>query len=126
MLFIGGPEIVLILLLVVMLFGAKRIPEIARGLAKGMKEVRNVTDEIKREINTSGASNLNQMGKEVKQAVDKGTETVNDLSGSIAREVRKPFQQAAQDLDKQAPDKPKEVAKGEGIDKSSTDSETTS
>ena len=34
LLFIGGPEIVIIMLVVVMLFGSKKIPEIARGLGK--------------------------------------------------------------------------------------------
>ena len=104
-----------------MLFGAKRIPEIARGLAKGMKEVRNVTDEIKREINTSGASNLSQVGKDVKQAVDKGTETVNDLTGSIAREVRKPFQQAASEVSESAKAQSPEPPKKDVEEKASPD-----
>ncbi|MFT7114271.1 MAG: sec-independent protein translocase protein TatA, partial [Candidatus Azotimanducaceae bacterium] len=48
-LFIGGSEIVVILLIVVMLFGADKIPEIARGLGKGLQEVKNASNEIKRE-----------------------------------------------------------------------------
>jgi len=50
-LFIGGPEIVVIGLLVVMLFGADKIPEIARGLGKGMRQLKDATNKIKREIN---------------------------------------------------------------------------
>lgn len=50
-LFIGGPEIVVIGLLVVMLFGADKIPEIARGLGKGMRQLKDATNDIKREIN---------------------------------------------------------------------------
>ena len=34
----GGPEILIILVIVLLLFGAKRIPELARGLGSGMKE----------------------------------------------------------------------------------------
>lgn len=51
LLFIGGPEILFILLFVLLLFGSKKIPEVARMLGKGMREFRRATDEIKREIN---------------------------------------------------------------------------
>ena len=50
-LFIGGPEIIVIGLIVVMLFGADKIPEIARGLGKGMRQLKDATNDIKKEIN---------------------------------------------------------------------------
>jgi sec-independent protein translocase protein TatA len=46
---ISGGEIVVVLLLVIMFFGANKLPEIARGLGKGIRQVRNATDEIKQE-----------------------------------------------------------------------------
>jgi len=49
-LFVSGSEIVIVLLLVVMLFGADKIPEIARGLGKGMRQLRDATNSVKREI----------------------------------------------------------------------------
>ena len=49
-LFISGPEIFVVLLIVVMLFGADKLPEIARGLGKGMRQVKDATNDIKREI----------------------------------------------------------------------------
>ena len=52
-LFISGPEIFVILLIVIMVFGADKLPEIARGLGKGMRQVKNATNDIKREIKTS-------------------------------------------------------------------------
>ena len=52
-LFIGTPEIFVILLIVVMLFGAKKIPELARGLGKGMREFKNATSDIQEEIRKS-------------------------------------------------------------------------
>ena len=52
-LFISGPEIFVILLIVVMLFGADKLPEIARGLGKGMRQVKDATNDIKREIKNS-------------------------------------------------------------------------
>lgn len=53
LLFIGGPEIFLVILVVIMLFGSKKIPEIARGLGKGMRELKDASNEIKREIKSS-------------------------------------------------------------------------
>lgn len=50
-LFIGGQEIVIILVFVLLLFGSKKIPDFAQILGKGMREFRRATDEIKREIN---------------------------------------------------------------------------
>ena len=48
-LFISGPEVMIIMLIVVMVFGADKIPEIARGLGKGIRQVKDATNDIKRE-----------------------------------------------------------------------------
>lgn len=48
---LGPFEIIAILLVVLLLFGAKRIPEIARGLGKGIREFKDATNEIKQELN---------------------------------------------------------------------------
>lgn len=50
LLFISGQEIFIIMIVVLLLFGANKIPEIAKGLGKGMREFRKATDDIKREI----------------------------------------------------------------------------
>ena len=55
-LFIGGPEIIIIMLVVVMLFGSKKIPEIARGLGKGIRELKDASNDIRREIRSSADS----------------------------------------------------------------------
>lgn len=47
---IGGFEWVIIILVVLLLFGAKRIPDLARGLGQGIKEFRKASDDIKKEI----------------------------------------------------------------------------
>jgi sec-independent protein translocase protein TatA len=49
-LFIGSAEIILIVFVVLMLFGSKKIPEVARALGKGYREFQKATDEIKREL----------------------------------------------------------------------------
>lgn len=46
----GGPEVFIILLVVLLLFGAKKIPELARGLGKGIREFKDASREIKKEI----------------------------------------------------------------------------
>lgn len=47
---IGGFEWVIVILVVLLLFGAKRIPDLARGLGQGIKEFRKASDDIKKEI----------------------------------------------------------------------------
>ena len=42
---IGGPEIIIILIVVLLLFGGRKIPELAKGIGKGIKEFRKATDE---------------------------------------------------------------------------------
>ncbi len=47
---LGGPEIFFIMLAILLLFGAKKIPELARGLGKGIREFRDATKEVKDQI----------------------------------------------------------------------------
>ncbi|MEL6675594.1 MAG: twin-arginine translocase TatA/TatE family subunit [Bacteroidota bacterium] len=49
---LGGPEVFLILAAILLLFGAKRIPELAKGLGKGIREFKDASREIKREIDS--------------------------------------------------------------------------
>ena len=55
---LGAGEIILILLVILILFGAKKIPELARGIGKGMSEfkkgLKDVQDEIKTTDKDSG------------------------------------------------------------------------
>jgi len=57
---IGGPELLLILIVIFVFFGAKKIPEIAKGLGQGIREFRKAARDIQEEVN-----------KEVKQIDDK-------------------------------------------------------
>ena len=50
---LGGWEIFLIVLVLLIFFGAKKIPELARGLGKGIREFKDATNEIKEEIQES-------------------------------------------------------------------------
>jgi sec-independent protein translocase protein TatA len=46
----GGSEWILIILFVIIFFGAKRIPELARGLGKGIREFKDATKGVQNEI----------------------------------------------------------------------------
>ncbi|PSQ84307.1 MAG: twin-arginine translocase TatA/TatE family subunit [Bacteroidetes bacterium QS_1_65_9] len=50
---LGPFELILIFLVVLLIFGANRIPEIARGVGKGIREFKSATNEIKSEMNAS-------------------------------------------------------------------------
>lgn len=50
---LGGGEIFLILFIVLLLFGAKKLPELARGLGKGIREFKDATKEVKDNIEKS-------------------------------------------------------------------------
>ena len=58
-----GPwEILLVILVIIILFGGKKIPELARGLGKGLREFKKATREIKDEVDT--------VREDVKRSVD--------------------------------------------------------
>lgn len=47
---LGGTEILVILLVILLFFGAKKIPELARGIGQGINEFKKASDQIKKEI----------------------------------------------------------------------------
>ena len=88
-LFIGAPEILVVLLLVVMLFGADKIPEIARGLGKGMRQMKNATNDIKREIQDSADKHDLDLDvtKDIQKEIENVKENIDDLTGPIKRQL---------------------------------------
>lgn len=47
---IGGTELIVILVVILLLFGAKKLPELARGLGQGIKEFKKASDEVTTEF----------------------------------------------------------------------------
>jgi len=47
---IGGPELMMIMFVVLLLFGADKLPELARGMGKTMREVKKATSGVEQEI----------------------------------------------------------------------------
>jgi len=73
LLFISGGEIFVVLVVVLLLFGANKIPEFAKGLGKGMREFRKATDDIKKEINEQSGDVMDD---------------INDLKDTINKNIK--------------------------------------
>jgi sec-independent protein translocase protein TatA len=81
-LFISGSEIVVVFLAVLLLFGAKSIPDMARMLGKGMREFRKATDEIQREFNDS-TSGIKREIEQTTQSIDQSIQNIkSDLDSA--------------------------------------------
>ncbi|GGE43533.1 twin-arginine translocase TatA/TatE family subunit [Psychroflexus planctonicus] len=90
--FISGGEIAIILLIVVMVFGADKIPDIARNLGKAAKSVKNATDEIKSEINKSSERTSQEFDKvDITKQIDKEAAKVKDDIDEITGPVKRRF-----------------------------------
>jgi sec-independent protein translocase protein TatA len=88
-LFISGTEFTFILFIVILVFGADKIPSIAKGLGKGMRILKDATNDIKGEIQKSADKNGidTSISKDVKEEISKAKDKINDLTGSIRRNL---------------------------------------
>jgi len=88
-LFISGTEITFILFIVVMVFGADKIPDIARGMGKGMRTLKNATNDIKHEITkTADKQGIDtDIVKDVNKEISKVKDNIDDLTGSVRRKL---------------------------------------
>ena len=105
-LFISGAEIFFIMFIVVMVFGADKIPGIAKGLGKGMRQLKDATEDIKQEIQKSAEKqgidtsfvedikkdiddvkgNIDSgIGKDIKKSLSEVKNKVDDVTGAIKR-----------------------------------------
>ena len=53
---LGGPDLIIILLIILVLFGAKKLPELARGMGSAIKEFQKAKDEFTDELHKAGQS----------------------------------------------------------------------
>jgi len=92
-LFISGGEIFVILIIVLMLFGADKIPDIARGLGKGMRQIKDATNDIKREITDTAEKQgidtefVKDIKKDIKKVRNKVQDNIDDVTGPIKRNL---------------------------------------
>jgi len=67
---VSGSEILIVFLFILIFFGAGKIPELARGLGKGLREFRKAADDIKSEIHNSTSDikkDIDDISKDVKK-----------------------------------------------------------
>jgi len=82
---VSGSEILVIILIALLLFGADKLPEIARGLGKGMREIKKATDDIKREFDES----TRDVRKDLNDVATSLKDYVNEVKNTVDNDVRK-------------------------------------
>lgn len=85
--FISFQEITVILIIAVIIFGPKRIPEIARGLGEGIRAMKKATDDIKQEL-------MNPV-EDIKQEI---TKPMDDLDINPIKDFKDSIEQSIQDI----------------------------
>lgn len=94
-LFISGGEIFFIMFIVVMVFGADKIPGIAKGLGKGMRQLKDATEDIKQELIKSAD----------KQGIDTSIvsdikKDIDDVKGNLTSGLSKEINQVKDGVEK--------------------------
>jgi len=74
---IGAQELIVVLLIVLLLFGAKKLPELARGLRQAVKEFQKSNDEFSDELHKAGKSDTDVAKSDVKPAQSTVARTEN-------------------------------------------------
>ncbi|MEH0007358.1 MAG: twin-arginine translocase TatA/TatE family subunit [Flavobacteriales bacterium] len=97
-LFIGTTEVFFILLIAVLLFGANKLPEIARGLGEGLRYMREATEDIKSEV-------LSQLDKNA------DLKDIKDTFEQTGRDMETPIEESTRDMAKPLSDQRGESAK---------------
>ena len=89
MLFISGAELVFVFFIVLLVFGADRIPSLAKTLAKGMTQVRQASRDIKNEIqNTIDVEeSTTSITQGIEKEVDKVKKDFDDIEDSVKRDL---------------------------------------
>jgi len=88
-LFISGAEIALIFFIVLLVFGADKIPSIARTMAKSITQIKQATNEIKSEIQKSTIDNdsSKSMTTELKKDINNVKKDFDELKDSLKRKL---------------------------------------
>ena len=110
LLFISVSEIFIVLLAVLLLFGAKKIPEIAKGLGKGMREFKKVTNDIKKEFTeenseiAKGVKEIKETASDIKKEISESQDFGTNISKGVkeirktAKDIKKVFKKSSDKL----------------------------
>lgn len=79
-LFISGPEIIVVFLIFLLLFGAKSIPGLARTMGRAMRQFKDASQDIQREMGNAAG--------EVKKQVEESRKTLDQMGDDILNETK--------------------------------------
>lgn len=79
----SGGEIIIVLLIVLLFFGPKSIPKIARTMGRGIRQVKDATQEIQRDIQNSADGAEGNMAKDIAEPLKKLEEPLQSIKKSI-------------------------------------------
>jgi sec-independent protein translocase protein TatA len=81
---LAGPDLIVILLIILVLFGAKKLPELARGMGQAVKEFQKAKDEFNDELHKAGKSETEIAKPDVKAPQSTIARNENQSAASIA------------------------------------------
>ncbi len=84
--FISGAEIFVIILVILLVFGADKVPEIARTVGKTVKSIREATDDIKYEI-TKESYKIKDTGVDLKKEVEEQTKSLEKETDALKEDI---------------------------------------
>jgi len=90
--FISFEELTVIMLIAIVVFGPKRIPEIARGLGEGLRAMKKATDDIKREI-LNPVEDINPV-KDIKDSIEKAKDDISKPVTDVTKDIEESIDDA--------------------------------
>lgn len=97
---IGGGELLLIMVVILMLFGSKNIPEIARTLGKTIAQIKNATNEIKSEIQKGASENgldINSITGGITEEIENAKQNMNNALNPV--ELQNPVEEIKEEFE---------------------------
>ncbi len=98
--FLSGGELLLVFLVFLLLFGSSKIPEMAKGLGKGLRELKKATDDIKREINDS----TNGLTQEITSTTSDIRKNISEITTNITQDINTTTEEVKKDVNEMAKD----------------------
>jgi sec-independent protein translocase protein TatA len=131
---IGGAEIILIMLFILMFFGSKSIPGIARTLGKGMREIQHASNEIRNEIKQTTdqikkdaliGSELDETIRTLERRQEETISKINSEIQQVVKPVEKEVNDTMSNIETTATISDKQTTKKESADDLDTSSSST-
>src|SRR5438477_12853814 len=86
---LGGPDLIIVLLIILVLFGAKKLPELAREMGSSIKEFQKAKDEFSDELHSAGKTDPTKTQPEVRTPQATVPRIENAPTASAAGEIRR-------------------------------------